>query len=111
MERRPGGIGPDEGPFGCHHDKLRDRELDVEFQLVEDPVVGFLDGLLAHRRRAVRRHEDSVIGVERQHRGGLAAVQRRIVGCQTLLMAASSAAMAVLLMAQEPAPAAGAGAR
>ena len=48
----------------------------------EDGIIGFSHGLLAHRRLAVGRHEDAVIGVEGQHRRRLAAVERVVVGRQ-----------------------------
>jgi len=67
-------IRADIRPFGSHHDQFRDGEVHVEFQLLEDCVVGFLYSGLVHRRLAVRRHEHAIVGVKGQHCGCLAAV-------------------------------------
>jgi len=43
-----------------HDDEFRNVELDVELELVEDSVIRFL-----HRREAVWRHGNAVVGVKR----------------------------------------------
>jgi len=73
-------VGARIGPIRRHNDQFGDREFDVELQLRKHLVVGGGDRALADRGLAVGRHEDAVLGVERQYRRPLATVQSGVVG-------------------------------
>src|SRR5215475_14168591 len=53
-------IRADIRPCRGHYGQVRDSELDVEFQLAEDGVVGCAYGVPADRRLAVRRHKNGI---------------------------------------------------
>jgi len=48
-----------------HDDEFRNVELDVELELVEHSVIRFPHRIYSHRRLAVWRHEDAVVGIKR----------------------------------------------
>src|SRR5262249_18388235 len=62
------GIRPHISPLRRYHDKLGNRELDLEHDGFEHRVIGSAHRRLADRRLIVRRHEHAVLGVERHDR-------------------------------------------